>query len=166
MQGVGSRHPLQAWHFLRELGRAPGNDVEKQVLGTIVEVGMDEGLDLLAAYADRTARYYNHSGAGEVWEGPNTSLDDLVDAMLDGARAIVPEISPSEGPRVPPPGPGRVRLNILTPGSLCFGEGPFGLLEADPHARPLFQAATSLHRKLTEATRGSSRDPGRHGRPS
>jgi hypothetical protein len=166
MQDVESRHHLQAWRFLRELGRAPGRDIEKQVLGVVVEVGMEGGLDLLAAYADRTVRYYNYSGAAAVWERPNDSLDGAVDAVLEAARSTVAHIGPWEGPRRPSPPRGIVRLNMLTPMGLCFGEGPFELLDRDPLGRPLLQAATSLMRRLTDSTRGSSRAPGPHGRPS
>jgi hypothetical protein len=97
MQSAESRHHLQAWHFLRELGRTPPHGIDKQVLGVVVEVGMDRGLDLLAAYADRTVRYYNYSGAAAVWERPNGSLDGLVDAVLEAARAILPQIGPRTG---------------------------------------------------------------------
>jgi hypothetical protein len=31
---------------------------------------MPSEVDLLAAYADRTARYYNFSGASVVWDHP------------------------------------------------------------------------------------------------
>jgi hypothetical protein len=58
-----SRHYLQAWHFLRGLGSSPPGDAAKEVLGVVVEVGMDRGIDLGAAYPDHHARYYNFSGA-------------------------------------------------------------------------------------------------------
>jgi hypothetical protein len=166
MQNVESRHHLQAWHCLRGLGRAPGLEIEKHVLGVVVEVGMDGGLDLLAAYADRTVRFYNYSGAAAVWERPNGSLDGYVDAVLQAARSIVAQIGPWEGPRRPPPVQGIARLNILTPKGLCFGEGPLGILEQDPRGRRLLEAATTLIRKLSESTRGSSPPTRPHGRLS
>ncbi|HEX8891356.1 MAG TPA: hypothetical protein VF779_19565, partial [Pyrinomonadaceae bacterium] len=70
-----SRHYLQAWHFLRELGEQPSAAAAKQLYGVVVEVSMDEGLDIVAAYADHTARYFNYSGAAIIWERPDTSLD-------------------------------------------------------------------------------------------
>ena len=39
----------------------------QDVLGVVVEVAMEKGLDLVAGYADHHARY-NYSGAAIVWE--------------------------------------------------------------------------------------------------
>jgi hypothetical protein len=61
--GLEPRHYLQAWNFLRIAGQEPSADIAKQVLGVVVEVGLEGGLDLLAAYPDYSARYYNFSGA-------------------------------------------------------------------------------------------------------
>src|SRR4051812_42118729 len=62
--GLESRHYLQAWHFLRLQGVQPSASDGKTLLGVVLEVSMPDGLDLLAAYPERTARYYNYSGAG------------------------------------------------------------------------------------------------------
>jgi len=119
------------------------------VLGVVVEVGMDSGHDLLAVYADKTAHYYNYSGAGVVWEHPDSSLDKLIEAVLKAARSIVQDIGPWNGARRSPPPAGHLRLNILTPSGLYFGEGPFEDLDRDPRARPLIHAALDLMRRLT-----------------
>lgn len=68
-----SRHYAQAWHFLRGLGVHPHPTEARTILGVVVKVGLPEGLDLLAAYGDLSAQYYNHSGAGVVWEHPDAS---------------------------------------------------------------------------------------------
>jgi len=127
VRAIASRYRLQAWHFLREAGARPPSHLERDVLGVVVEVGMDSGHDLLAVYADKTAHYYNYSGAGVVWEHPDSSLDKLIEAVLKG----------------------HLRLNILTPSGLYFGEGPFEDLDRDPRARPLIHAALDLMRRLT-----------------
>src|SRR5512145_760321 len=57
MPGLESRHYLQAWHFLRLLRVNPPPDKAKTVYGVIVEVAVQRGADLVAAYADHTARY-------------------------------------------------------------------------------------------------------------
>jgi len=46
--GLEPRHYLQAWHFLREHGEHPPDNVVKQVMGIVVEVCLPEGLDVLA----------------------------------------------------------------------------------------------------------------------
>jgi hypothetical protein len=149
MPGLESRHSLQAWHFLRGLGQPPPVDVQKQVLGVVVEVSLDTGLDLVAGYADHSARYWNYSGSGVVWDRPDGSLDAAVDALLDAGRAVVVHIGPWEGPRRPPPQPDFERLNMLTPLGICFGEGPFAALAEDPMGGRLLGAATHLMQRLT-----------------
>jgi hypothetical protein len=65
------------------------------------------------------------------------------------AAAILPHVGPWESARRPPPTAGTMRLNILTPVGLHFGEGPFDALERDSMAGPLVRAATKLMAKLT-----------------
>jgi hypothetical protein len=148
MQGLESRHHLQAWHALRGLGVIPPAETAKNVLGVVVEVALDEGLDLLAAYADHSARYWNYAGGGVVWDAPNTAMDAWIDRVLSSARAVVVHIGPWGSPRRPPPSRGDVRLNILTPGGLCFGEGPFDALAKDAMGGPLIAAAGELMQQL------------------
>jgi hypothetical protein len=113
--GLEPRHHLQAWHFLRQHGGQPSSDVAKQVLGVVVEVAMPEGLDLLAAYPDHSARYYNYSGAGVVWEHPDTSLDSGIDQLLAASKQVVAKIGPWGQARPAPPPPGHMRMPFLTP---------------------------------------------------
>lgn len=92
--GLESRQYLQAWHFLRQYGQQPPTETAKQVLGVVVEVPMAKGLDMLAAYSDHSARYYNYSGASVVWEHPDVSLDSSIDQLLDASKEIVDKIGP------------------------------------------------------------------------
>jgi hypothetical protein len=82
--GLESRHYLEAWHVLRGLGVRPASAEGRHVLGVVVEFGMPRGLDLLAAYDDLSARYYNFSGAAVVWEHPDESPDPPIRAVLAG----------------------------------------------------------------------------------
>jgi hypothetical protein len=147
--GLESRHYLQAWHFLRQHGQGPPPEAAKQVLGVVVEVGMPRGLDLLAAYADRSARYYNFSGAAVVWQRPDDSLDALVARLLAAGAVVAARIGPWKEARPPAPEAGQVRLSLLTPSGLHFGQGPLEGLRRDPLAGPVLDAATQLLRALT-----------------
>jgi hypothetical protein len=131
----------------RFLGWAPPVDT-KQVWGVVVEVGLQGGLDLLAAYADHTARYYNYSGAGVVWDHP----DAPIDALLACGQTICDRIGPWEGARPAPPPNGQVRINLLTPSGLHFGQGPFELLSQDSLGGPALAAATALMQGLIAKT--------------
>jgi hypothetical protein len=147
--GLESRHYLQAWHFLRERGELPAPDIAKQVLAIVVEMGLPEGLDLLAAYADGGVRYYNHAGGGVVVDDAQGSLAERVAALLAVSSEAVKHIGPSEEARPGPPPPGSARLSFLTPSGPHFGEGPVEALEADPLAGAILGSATAVLNELT-----------------
>jgi hypothetical protein len=146
--GLEPRHYLQAWHFLRQHGQQPPAELAKQVIGVVVEVAMSEGLDLLAAYTDHSARYYNNWGAGVVWEHPDTSLDIAIDQLLEASKHVVAQIGPWEESRPGPPPRDSARLSFLTPSGLHFGQGPTSALSRDPLGGRVLQLATELMRAL------------------
>jgi len=137
-RGIESRHHVQAWHYLRQHGQSPPPEHAKDVLGVVVEVGLPEGLDVLAAYADHTARYWNHGGGGVVWEHADTSLDPLIDELLAAAHDFTEQIGPWTKPRPGPPEAGVLRLSFLTPSGLHFGQGSMDVFSKHP-----FSAACS-----------------------
>lgn len=77
---------LWAWNGLRSLGVRP-----KQVgtLGLILEVPQQGSTELLAMYADRSARYINYSGMVVVWEQHEHKMDSLMGASFKLADQIV-----------------------------------------------------------------------------
>lgn len=153
MPDLESRHYLEAWTFLRELGVFPPDDKAKDVLGVVVEVGMDKGLDLVAAYPDHSARYYNFSGAGVVWERPNNSMDRPIDDLLSAASAAVKVIGPWNKQRPPAPPSGQARISILTPSGLHFGQGPYAALSKDRIGGPVLGLAFQLMQQLIKLTK-------------
>ncbi len=146
--GLQSRHYLQAWHFLRQHGVGPDAAQAKTLLGVVLEVTMERGLDLLAAYPEHTARYYNFSGAGVVWERPNDSMDAAIDHLLSAGQAVLNAIGPWHEPRPAPPPAGQVRMNLLSPAGLHFGQAPFKVLMNDPLAKPVIDAGVALMQQL------------------
>jgi hypothetical protein len=153
MPALESRHYLQAWHVLRGLGVRPAAGIAKSVYGVVVEVSLEDGLDVLAAYADRRARYLNWSGAAVIWDAPDPRFDADVAAVLDAGKVIVQRIGPWEEARRGPPPTGHVRVNLLTPSGPHFGEGPMDGLGRDALAGPLLVAATALVQGLTSLPR-------------
>ena len=150
------RQYLQAWHFLRKNGQQPPPEIAKQVLGVVIEVGMPNGLDLLAAYPDYSARYYNYSGAGVVWEHPDESLNATINQLLTASKVIVDKIGPWEQSRPVPPPRDQARLNFLTPSGLHFGQAPMAALAKDPMAGQVLQLATTLMQALIAKTNKSA----------
>ena len=147
--GLESRHYLQAWHFLRQHGVNPAPEQAKTVYGVVVEVALKGGADILAAYTDHTARYLNYSGAGVIWEHPDTSLDAEIEALLKAGQAVANVIGPWDGARPPAPQGDNVRLNMLTPSGLHFGYGSFKTLYEEPMGRSIIDPATRLMQSLT-----------------
>jgi hypothetical protein len=146
--GLESRHYLQARHFMHQLGYRM--DQEKTLLGVVVEVAMPEGLDLLAAYSDYTARYYNFSGAGIVWERPNESINKEISQVLQAGQVIMNRIGPWEGERLGAPKTGYGRINLLTTEGLHFGEGPMNVLMNDTLGGTMLKAAIALMSRLID----------------
>jgi hypothetical protein len=142
--GLETRHYLQAWHFLKQAGEVPPSDVQGSVLGVVVEVALRQGVDLLAAYADHTVQYFNHSGSAVVWERPDTTLDASIDELIGAGRVVVAQIGPWEGPFPKAPARGEMRLSFLTPSGLYFGQGSESTLRREPLAVALIEAATHL----------------------
>jgi hypothetical protein len=156
MPSLESRHYLQAWHFLRGLGEQPPASEAKRLYGVVVEVALENGLDIVAAYADGTARYFNYTGAAIIWERPDVSLDGTVNSLLDAGREVIERIGPWEEARPAAPPTGQVRINLLAPGGLYFGQGGFDVLASDPMGGPVIAAATRLMQELIAKTgRGS-----------
>ena len=152
-EDLETRHYLQAWSGLRELNCPEGRAAEREILGVVVEAAAehgDEGHDILAVYADRSALYLDHAGAVTTWPPENPRLEDEIDAVLSAAAAILPKIGPWSEKRLPPPQKGNVRLNLLTPVGLCFGEGPFLAIARDPVGGPLVKAGAALVHHLQQ----------------
>jgi hypothetical protein len=146
-----SRQYLEAWHALRQLGIQPQRENEaKCVLGVVLEVHLDDGLDTLAAYADGTARYINHGGRVIIWENSDTGVAGLVDDLLRAGQRVAELIGPWEEPRRAPPPKRHVRINMLTASGLHFGEGPLTALSADSMAGPVIAAGTVLMKSLID----------------
>lgn len=154
LPGLESRMYLAAWFHLGQLGVAPPPETAQKVLGVVLEVWMDKGLDLLAAYDDGSARYVNYSHAAIIWDAPNAdaAIEERLRQLLAVGQAVAPRIGPWEGKgrRPEPPPYGQIRLNMLTPSGVHFGQGEFAALSGDPMGAALINAGTSLMQTLTE----------------
>jgi len=148
-----SRLELQRWSCLRELGVAPPSADSKRVLGVVFEVRMPNGLDTLAAYADRSVRFYHHAGKAILLEGETRMCLDEIAAVLRAAEPVATTIGPWQQPGRGAPPRDHARLSVLTPSGLHFGEGMVDALAAAPLAGPLFAAGTQLMAALFQATR-------------
>ena len=142
-----SRVRLVAYTMLMNRGVKPQ---QRELLGVVIEVGLEGGLDVLAAYDDGTARYINQTGAMIIWEAPTSASNALLDRLFAESEVVVGKIGPWDKPRLSQPSNGEVRLNFLVSDGLYFGQGPFDVLANDPMGGPVIDAATKLMVFLTE----------------
>lgn len=125
--------------------RAAGEPVpSKKLLGVIVEVPLQQGLDVLAAFSEGGVRYLNQSGKIVVFEGQGNPVEGLAKDLVFASQSIVNKIGPWDKQRLPPPKTGNVRITFLVSDGLYFGEGPFGVLQQDQLAGPVLSKATEL----------------------
>jgi hypothetical protein len=148
-----SRVRVLAFNWLRRQGRAVP---KRLLLGTIVEVPLEGGLDTLAAFVDGSVRYINQTGKVSVFEGAVPAIQPAVRALLAAAQGVVDKIGPWDKPRLPAPKAGNVRLTFLVSDGLYFGEGKFEDLSRDGLGGPVINAAGQL---LTQVVDLATRTP-------
>src|SRR6186713_3252809 len=65
---------------------AIGHKVErKELLGVIVEVGLEQGLDVLASFKDGSARHINHTGHMIIWETSDERSTALTNSLFEAS---------------------------------------------------------------------------------
>ncbi len=128
----------------------------KELLAVIVEVGLDEGLDVLASFCNGTARYINHSGKVLIWESAgDENVNNITKELFAESRKIINQIGPWGKPRCPAPTSGNVRITFLVSDGLYFGEGPTNVLFNNPMASAALMKATELMQYLTQRSLNS-----------
>lgn len=124
---------------------------KKELLAVIVEIGLDEGLDVLASFNNGTARYINHTEKILVWETTDDeAANKITNDLFACSQNIVNRIGAWDKPRRPNPATGNARITFLVSDGLYFGEGPMDVLFNDPMAGPALAKAAELMQYLTQ----------------
>ena len=102
--GSDPRVKMLAYNKQMAVGHKP---TKKELLGVIVEVGLDEGLDVLASFPNGTARYINYTGKLLIWETSDPTSEKLISELgrpsADGRKGRKLAISGrSAGGHLPP----------------------------------------------------------------
>jgi hypothetical protein len=105
-----SRIRLLAYHTLRTLGQKISH---QELLGLIVEVGLEEGLDVLASFRDGTARYINYTGHMIIWETSDERSTALTNSLFEASQKTLAQIGPWDKPRRSRPATGYCRISFL-----------------------------------------------------
>lgn len=135
-----------AWRRLQQLGHAVP---QRLLLGVVVEVPLDSGLDTLAAYADGRVRFLHGSGRCTFVDSPLPQIEPQVQALLSAGREVLRRIGPSDQQRRAPPQQGMVRMSFIVSDGLYFGEGPMNALMTDALAGPVLSAAIAVLDEVT-----------------
>ncbi|MGZ3871584.1 MAG: hypothetical protein ACXVJD_01630 [Mucilaginibacter sp.] len=146
---IGSRVKILTYNKLHAMGQA----IDKKILlGVIVEIGLDKGLDVLASFNDGTARYINQTGKIIIWETPDKISDNMIKALFDKSYSIIEKIGPWDQPRQPRPEKDIARITFLVSDGLYFGEGPINVLFNDQMAGPALSSAAEIMKYLITKT--------------
>jgi hypothetical protein len=148
IESLESRQYLQAYNVLREFGASASGGIE--LIGVIVQVGMPDGLDQLAVYADLSTRYYNYSGKMIIWEHPDDSLDKQIEEIIETGKGMLNLMGPWNDKRPAAPGNGYARINFLTSHGLHFGQAAINDLFNDPNAAPIMNKMLELMKTLID----------------
>jgi len=141
---------IRALAFLRL--RYSGFSVPSKVLlGTIVEIRLEQGLDVLAAFSDGRVRYLNQTGKVAIFESSPPNIATTAKLLVADSQPLVNQIGPWKKNRLPPPQTGNARMSFLVSDGLYFGEGPFTILQNDLMGGPVLARAIDLLRLVADA---------------
>jgi hypothetical protein len=134
---IATRILLWSWTALRSLGVRPDSETASESKAIVIQVPVGQGIDVLAGYADGTARYVNHSGKIIVWDLPDAVISDLIRKLLK-CSVILQSLSPNLG--------GRslsdvVRVTVLTCDGNHTVEAPMQSLASGPLNQLLVMSA-------------------------
>ena len=150
---VETRVRLWAWKSLRDLGEKPDAAVKDQVQGIVIEIPEAEGTDVMAVYADGTARHADPEGKTTVWDGRPGLVTDRAKSMIADAQKVVGTVKPTDkrlGVKT------KVRVTLLTFGGLRTTEEDATVLRSGRSPlSPIFTTAASTIVALARATSSS-----------
>jgi hypothetical protein len=138
---VPARLRLLAFNYLAKKGETPAR---KELLGVILEGGVDDGLETLAAYTDNQVIYIDSHGIMQRWEAAKLGFQARLVNYFVSAAALVEQLRPSDKPRFPPTFAGMARITLLVSDGLYFGQGPGNQLTKDEMSGPIIRQANNL----------------------
>lgn len=154
--GPETRVRLQAWSLARRAGVPLAGDA-RRIRGVIVDLGLEDGVDTVAAYDDGSARYLNQAGGGIFWDAGQADGADVraaIARLLEAGQAVVDGTAPSDEERLDPPSNGVAQIWLLTDGGIHLGMGPANVIGRDALGGPVLGAAFQLVTTLMDKTQG------------
>ncbi len=145
----GSQVQLWAWTALRWMGEEINERTAQQVLGVILEIPAQQGVNMLTAYLDGRASYISPDNKIMNWGSTQGKICDLAHGVIQAAQSISGDIS-LERKRLPIQ-KGQIRISVLTCGGIrVHEERENDAKTKQSKAFPIFIASSSLLAALTE----------------
>lgn len=123
---------------------------KKELLGVVIEIGLAEGLDVLAAYKDGTARYINYTEKMIFWESPAEESNRIINDLFRESEIVLKQIGPWDKKRLECPGTGNVRISLLVSDGLYFGQGGIDVFFKDKLSSPILKCGSELMNYLID----------------
>jgi len=155
MPTATTQEQLLAWNCLRDLDELPSPGAASIVRGVVVDLGTAAGLETLAAFTDRSARWIRADGTVLGVDAPGAGAQEAIDGLLAAARAVVAHTDPHRGAPENPPEAGHTCLRVLTFAGTHVGLGPTATLERDPVGGAVLRAASALQQVLLQHRAGA-----------
>jgi len=150
---IKSRIRFLALYTALELGLK----ISKKIyFGTIIEVPVKGGYDVLAYYSDKTARYYNFSGTSIIYEGGKTLVDNCIEKANSGAIQVCNVLEPWEKERLPRPRGDVFRISFLVSDGLYFGNSSIQEIGNDQVVSTIFRNGVEVMKVLVNETNKSA----------
>ena len=142
--GLNTRIRLQAWHTLVSLGELPVETLRGYTQGVVIENHTDKGLDIIAAYVDYTARYWNYAGTGVIWDAREREIDQLIFNLLSVGFEVTKRIGIGLRDAPPIPENGHIRIFIMAYDGSTVGEGRYEQFSKDPMGKVAIETGFKL----------------------
>ena len=148
---VETRTRLLAFNALRR----QGVNNEQKVLGAIIEIGAEEGIEILAVYNDLRAFYINSKGRILNWgnNSPGAGINEKIQNIITISQKIIGKATAWTQPRPAPPVNGDFRITFLATDAVYLGEGKLATITADPVAAALIRKAGEIMTALNKHAR-------------
>jgi hypothetical protein len=143
-QGLDTRIRLQAWHTLVSLGEMPVDTLRGYTQGVVIENHKEHGLDIVAGFVDYTARYWNYTGSGVIWDAREPEIDQLIFNLLSVGFEITKQIGVGLRDTPPVPEKGHIRIFIMAYNGSTVGQGIYEQISKDPMGKAAIDAGVRL----------------------
>lgn len=143
-----SRARLIACQLLAKRGFST---IANDVLGIVVEINLKHGTDVLAVYADGTARYMNHKEKQMIWETNTPRSEELILRLFNGGRNSFNKINLKAVRRGNAPNTGKTRISFLRGTEIISMEADMHIMRVHEYSSEVMKTAIELMLFLTDA---------------